>query len=1495
MDFLKTAVSYITFQRFYRYLLKRLLGGVFVPEFGMEQLDVQLFKGIVQLVDMKLNTAKINAALKTANIKFSVRTGSIGKLRVRIPWRNVLHDPCKVYISEIHLRIARCPSQASAFSVSSRDSPEGTQHKSVESVKALTQLVRQVLWNIEACVDRVVVELDDDPAIVFEAGDLVVHSTADGIKRFLMGRMDLSLSGRSDRVVSVSPIEVCVDARDEETLKISASVDSVSAHVLRRKTLRNLLTVFARLQSARCTDSTTMFESVMEEPVVPSSGKLWYEEIYAVIEAEVIRSETEKDDFTDALEAPDIDVVPDAVGIASQSVSFAAVVKSLRVSLLEAERDCPGLSLVVDDIRATHAAAPSLSIGEYGLYLTAVDTSPMFASMMSEDDDAESSVYASVVDSEDSFGHSELEDDQEDEEAHEVRQSSSDERSDDRESIFFDSDRGPTALAVQDSLRRGACGLFSPSGDRIVWAHNVPVSVAANLSDGKWEIDHSAKIQVSMSPRTIANLSLVGQVVGSIVDDAEISATAKTGSLMWTLTVGEGLVVSVPLGNGHLLEFLCRDPIVWDSLNGGSVDALEAVCDSVNVPMYIRDVRIATSRLQVGVEAKRIDVTNNGLHLLDLELKIQSLIDQIAMVKDDLQALLGIPPVKPATRPGLAFCLAVDSVELHHIRLTEVKARVCVASNHPLIVVTVKECCTLDQLVTSPGGGESINLTLEVVPGPMTRISLIVELTGLQLIVGPDHWEAYRELVRYLAPPVSLVSHAAPLITAPPRPTHSVYTVRLADCVAVYGSSPAGAFLIDSIETTFGVLSTVDSKTPAGVSLRVGRAALWLAKSPVSPGMGTTGTKWLRECGYVQLLVLSDCNTIIKWKGDDSLAVQAQVGGVRADLKADTYEGLGRFINRVVEDVGALRPQPAEPAEAAEVKIPPFAPPVPALVIKEDFVNARIGRGGSRLKPGDVGTVSMVNESGTRWLVDPGQLVVVHDHVTVGSKKSSRLGKARDEFNKRQRESANELRSISVCVEVESVRVFLIGGLDWQGAEFLLSSVLGRSARRQTSAQSLVCLELDRVAVDALLLDPKQGEAERWKELAVTVEDVRVRDGVAGSVYQYVLTRWSGKPSLTGANMLAVSFSQRGDTRKADLGIAPVSITLDQDTLEFISKFIAQTSLCSFKSRGDGLDLEVSDDPSADDSADPEDSGDVEDGERIDEAIVGQFEEGTQTPPDSPDTSLFQSLIVSSIHADVNYKAKRVSMSRLRRGDALQLLNLVPLLEGLHVTLREVRMVDLADADDGVGRLLTAWSKDLNKAQIFKSLSSITPLRSISNLSAGFSELINQPLRQIRKKDGKFSRGLLRGFSSFFRTLTIESLNLADVVVSSAQNVLEAVDEATSRPVDAEIHIDDEDDEEWTSVEVGARERALDPASAVEGLRTGSDALIRGLTVRRPLSGAPGYILQPAIGAAQAVSVVLRGARSTVDSGKHRAETERKYKEPYMEGEILRTNPPRGR
>jgi autophagy-related protein 2 len=386
------------------------------------------------------------------------------------------------------------------------------------------------------------------------------------------------------------------------------------------------------------------------------------------------------------------------------------------------------------------------------------------------------------------------------------------------------------------------------------------------------------------------------------------------------------------------------------------------------------------------------------------------------------------------------------------------------------------------------------------------------------------------------------------------------------------------------------------------------------------------------------------------------------------------------------------------------------------------------------------------------------------------------------------------------------------------------------------------------------------------RDISLTSSEVRIRDGVVGSVYQSVVCPKIFEDDSSPGDFFHVHLWSTGEDdsliTKGEVSIQPLSVSIDQDTMDFMQRFVRETTVAGV-------------------AEEELDERDEEETLSSEEPII---------PPTKSSTPLFQSLAISSISLEINYRSKRLSLSRLRQGDVLQFLNLVPMIEGVRLCLREVRLVDVVDGSDVGKRLAEIWAQDTKKTKLMKSISHVTPVRSFTNLSSGVKELINQPRKQMIRKDGNVGRGVLRGVSMFVKTLTIESLNLIDSVVSSAQGALEfAGGSPPTRIRSIENDVEDEDEIlEWTSVEKGARERELDPSSAIEGLYSGGDALVRGVrTTIRGDSGVSGFILRPAISATQAVSVVLRGARSTLDSGKHRAETERKYKAPYTREEMM--------
>lgn len=1514
MDVLKTAVSFITFQRFYRYILKRVLGGILEPDFGMDQVEVQLFRGELRLADVRLNIGRINRSLKAQQVSFQLVSGTISRMRIRIPWRRVLNEPCKVYLHHLHLRVSLDSNSSGHQDSSCGSFKEAEKSPPSTSTLALVELVRQVLIKIEACIDRVTVELDDGSDLVFETKDIVVYSEAGGAKRISIGDSEVRMESRRESILRLTPMSATVDFSDASNVSILVKMHAATVALGRRRTIRDLLDLLSRLRRINgFQDSESiMYKSVIEGEsfTQDTSARPWYEEVYQVIESEVIRSsQVKKDEFVE----PNEEVI-EVEELALMRIGHIKLeVERIRLSLLGVEEGIPGVSAILKNSWidfANSLSSFSSAVEDISVFLDPVLTNPaMFLSSMSADHNDASSVYESVVDSEDSVGMSEtfdLSDHSEDDTNLERLNSASSENRD-WEAVFFDSDTETLGSAMKNRNTEESFVSFTKPSGTVILDH---LKVFLSKSDAI-DLKIESPLSIILTPDLMANFGVFSSTLGDCMHQIPTSELDNKTSVPFSATF-PGLLVRFELGNGHELVVKSDCEIAFRS-GQGSIDRLEisagesqaAVLSNLKLGFYLpavpektipryeespgkeegiwtavggpargKPLRADTQSnppkkagnvwdLEVGkrlkIDISEIQICDSPVTFLDLQLKLMSLIDQLGMAG----LALGAKPPPCVSPPYSAVDILVDTAKVHAVELKTSNVRIIQSGSGPLLGLKVDKIAVGQNLVKSERS--ALEVSMEVCSGlPLSQIFVLVTARNLRAEFSEQVVEEYEQILRFFVPPVDIAPlHAAPLITAPPRPTVTMVTLRIEDSFVCVPH--AAVILVDGLEASSGILSTVDKETPVGVSFKAEKLALAIAKERTSdwnflPDIDLVTN--LKQRGYVEVVSLTNGEGLLEWKeGSQSrLKLDLNIGQIRADLKADTYDGLCDFSSKIKVDLQRMIQtiSSSSEEEIVTLPLPPCSQPIPAkstkFVIREDFVQSRTsGRGGSRFsRPTAPPTMTDI---GARWLVDPSTVQVLHDHLTNEEQKEKRrIAESRKEMQTHATEICGGFESISVTVK--NIAFLIVEGSDWEGSEYLLAGLV--APRRL--GQSFVCAELESVG-----LDIARSKKDDWVNLNVSAADFRIRDGVVGSVYQHVLCQWGTR---IGSDALSAWFAKRDQGEsKGEISVAPICVTVDQDTLEFMNAFISRVSRYAVRRGAEGVELDINLDDFEDDQESLGDENSVE------LRPIGE--------------RLFKNFQVSNIDVELSYRAKRLSLRKLGKGDTLQLLNLVPLLEGLRVSLGQVRMVDVASVEDIANRILAAWTRDMNKAHIIKSLASVKPLKSFSNLSASLADLVRQPLRQMKRKDGRVSRGVLRGVSSFVRTLTIESLNLADVVVSSAQSALEMVDSAT-RPVEQlDCVLEDEEEENsWIPVERGARERALDPASAIEGLRTGSDSLLRGVNVTLA-RGAPGFILQPAIGAAEAVSVVIRGARSVVDSGRHHAETERKYKGPHVHSDLL--------
>jgi len=243
-----------------------------------------------------------------------------------------------------------------------------------------------------------------------------------------------------------------------------------------------------------------------------------------------------------------------------------------------------------------------------------------------------------------------------------------------------------------------------------------------------------------------------------------------------------------------------------------------------------------------------------------------------------------------------------------------------------------------------------------------------------------------------------------------------------------------------------------------------------------------------------------------------------------------------------------------------------------------------------------------------------------------------------------------------------------------------------------------------------------------------------------------------------------------------------------------------------------------------------------------------------------------------------------VDMHAIRRREYQEIVNLIPI-EGFEVALSAVTLRSVFGAESVAEQFFASWATDMTRSEVLRAcLTGIPPIRSFLNVGTGFADLLRKPLDEYRKAgegSGVFSRvvtrGVVRGMQSFFKHLSVESLELADRMFSGVASVLLRID-GSLHPEPPTARREDEPYRDWTLVHRGAQEFA-DPNGARAGLQCAFDTLerhVHSAVQRGGRQGVPAALLQPAVGISEAASYTLRGIRSQLDTQTPQS----KYKPP---------------
>lgn len=165
-------------KRFCKFLLKKKLGQFILGEIDLNQLDVQLRAGTIQLSDLALNVDYLNQKVGSAT-SIIVKEGSIGSLLVTMPWKGT---GCEIELEELeivlgpredvkyqhgsHTSMARrddnhCPSK---FGKLDNETVENTPMSASvdvhEGVKTVAKMVKWLLTSFHLKVKKLIVAFD---------------------------------------------------------------------------------------------------------------------------------------------------------------------------------------------------------------------------------------------------------------------------------------------------------------------------------------------------------------------------------------------------------------------------------------------------------------------------------------------------------------------------------------------------------------------------------------------------------------------------------------------------------------------------------------------------------------------------------------------------------------------------------------------------------------------------------------------------------------------------------------------------------------------------------------------------------------------------------------------------------------------------------------------------------------------------------------------------------------------------------------------------------------------------------------------------------------------------------------------------------------------------------------------------------------------------------------------------------------------------------------
>ncbi|EGT43272.1 CBN-ATG-2 protein [Caenorhabditis brenneri] len=363
---------------------------------------------------------------------------------------------------------------------------------------------------------------------------------------------------------------------------------------------------------------------------------------------------------------------------------------------------------------------------------------------------------------------------------------------------------------------------------------------------------------------------------------------------------------------------------------------------------------------------------------------------------------------------------------------------------------------------------------------------------------------------------------------------------------------------------------------------------------------------------------------------------------------------------------------------------------------------------------------------------------------------------------------------------------------------------------------AFIVLELNKVTFDKKVFDKT---APHLSTTVFQIDDIVIKDCVKASKINEMLYQYSVslEPKRSSTPLFCVRISEnKASGGNMRVSMQPIKVNMDQDTLEFLSDFIDETSrLLKLKKnqnsssrlplisvprcknteenwRGTSLikqDMLLrssmmesvhpcrKEEHSFDSNGQIEDYGnflnDIDDDDEFVKQRTGKDFGDKENEIVSDDQTFFKHFVFSpSIKVYVDYFGKR-KMNIEKTGSFMGIIMAFGQLNRMPITLRKINTrIGLLGFESCLSHAVNEWTKEMVK-HIPSYIESIGPIRPLVQIGKGVRDLCQMPLSELNKSDGSLLKGLQKGVGAFGVSSAASVIGMAQTVTGCVQSLAE--------------------------------------------------------------------------------------------------------------------------